>query len=64
MLENLLTFFLGSKHERDLKELVPIVQRTNSLEPEVMAFTEADFARKTETCQRLGCVSVMSSTFG
>ena len=30
MLETILTFFLGSKHERDLKELVPIVQKINA----------------------------------
>jgi preprotein translocase subunit SecA len=52
MLQTLLTFFLGSQHERDLKELVPIVQKINSLEPEVMAFAEADFARKTEEFRR------------
>src|SRR5271157_6075415 len=52
LLENILTFFLGSKHERDLKELVPIVQKINSLEPEVMEYEEADFARKTEEFRR------------
>ncbi|MGO9310193.1 MAG: preprotein translocase subunit SecA [Spirochaetia bacterium] len=52
MLQNLLTFFLGSKHERDLKELVPIVQKINSLEPEVMTFTDADFSRRTGEFRR------------
>ena len=40
MLEKILTFFLGSKHERDLKELVPFVQKINSHEAEVMTYTE------------------------
>jgi preprotein translocase subunit SecA len=48
MLDKILTFFLGSKHERDLKELVPLVQRINVLEPEVMQFTNPDFQRKTD----------------
>ncbi|MGA2975124.1 MAG: preprotein translocase subunit SecA [Spirochaetia bacterium] len=47
MLQNMLTFLLGSKHERDLKELVPLVQKINALEPEVMAYADADFRQKT-----------------
>ena len=52
MLENILTFFLGSKHERDLKELVPIVQKINAWEPEVMTYAETDFSRRTEEFRR------------
>ncbi len=52
MLQNILTFFLGSKHEHDLKELVPIVQKINALEPEVMTYSEADFGRKTDEFRR------------
>ncbi len=48
MLENILTFFLGSKHERDLKELVPVVQKINALEPEVMGWTDEQFRAATE----------------
>jgi preprotein translocase subunit SecA len=47
MLQNILTFFLGSKHERDLKELVPVVQKINELEPEVMEYPDSRFAEKT-----------------
>ena len=54
MLQNILTLLLGSKHERDLKELMPIVQRINALEPTVMGYTDAQFAGKTaEFRQRL-----------
>jgi preprotein translocase subunit SecA len=52
MLDSIITFFLGSKHERDLKELVPLVQKINSLEPEVMAYADADFAKKTDEFRR------------
>ena len=52
MLDNIITFFLGSKHERDLKELVPFVQKINSHETEVMTCTEADFSRKTDEYRR------------
>ena len=55
MLQNILTFLLGSKHERDLKELVPIVQKINELEPMVMEFPDSLFAEKTaEFRDRLG----------
>ena len=55
MLQKFLTFLLGSKHERDLKELVPLVQMINTLEPEVMGYGEPDFALKTaEFRRRLG----------
>ena len=47
MLQNILTFFLGSKHEHDLKELVPIVQKINELEPTVMEYPDTRFAEKT-----------------
>jgi preprotein translocase subunit SecA len=52
MLQNFLTFLLGSKHERDLKELIPIAQRINALEPQAMALAEADFPAKTAEFKR------------
>jgi preprotein translocase subunit SecA len=53
MLDTILTFFLGSKRERDLKELVPLAQKINALEPEVMRYSAADFGRKTEEFRSL-----------
>jgi len=54
MLEKFLTFLLGSKHERDLKELVPLMQKISALEPEVMKYPDEDFAARTgEFKQRL-----------
>ena len=48
MLEKFLTFLLGSQHERDLKELVPLMQKISALEPEVMKYPDEGFAAKTE----------------
>jgi preprotein translocase subunit SecA len=52
MLDTIITFFLGSQHERDLKELAPIVQKINTLEPVVMAYADGDFAKKTDEFRR------------
>jgi preprotein translocase subunit SecA len=51
-LQKILTFFLGSQHERDLKELVPLLQRINALEPDMMGLAEEDFALKTADFRR------------
>ncbi len=53
MLDQIFTFFLGSQHERDLKELVPIVQKISALEPEVMGYPDEVFARKTTEFRKL-----------
>jgi preprotein translocase subunit SecA len=52
LLQNILTFFLGSKHERDLKELVPLVQKINAREPEVMTYADSEFPLKTQELRR------------
>ena len=51
-LQKILTFFLGSQHERDLKELVPLLQRINALEPGMMSLPEEGFALKTADFRR------------
>ncbi len=48
MLQKILTFLLGSQHERDLKDLVPLMQKISALELEVMRYPDEDFAAKTE----------------
>ncbi|HET6485864.1 MAG TPA: preprotein translocase subunit SecA, partial [Spirochaetia bacterium] len=54
MLQGVLTFFLGSKHEHDLKSLAPFVQRIDALELEVMGYPDEKFPAKTvEFRQRL-----------
>ncbi|MGD0724002.1 MAG: preprotein translocase subunit SecA [Spirochaetia bacterium] len=48
MLQKILTFLLGSQHDRDLKDLVPLMQKISALELEVMRYPDEDFAAKTE----------------
>ena len=45
--ENIIAFFVGSKHERDIKKLQPLVAAINALEPEMQKLAEEDFLAKT-----------------
>ncbi len=45
--QSILTLFLGSKHERDLRELMPFVQKINEFEPAVKEYPDSRFAEKT-----------------
>ena len=47
MITNFLTKIFGSKNERDLKRLQPVVDKINGLEPEMTALEDADFPQKT-----------------
>jgi len=47
MIDKVLAIVLGSKHHRDLKELLPLVKQINELEPETMALADEDFPQKT-----------------
>jgi preprotein translocase subunit SecA len=47
MAESLLTALFGTKSDRDLRELVPLVQRINALEPEMLEIDDAEFPRRT-----------------
>ncbi|HAK44992.1 MAG TPA: preprotein translocase subunit SecA [Spirochaeta sp.] len=49
MLKKIITSVVGSKHERDLKELLPILHKINAKETWAMAFRDEDFAVQTET---------------
>ncbi|MDP6179682.1 MAG: hypothetical protein QGG48_07310, partial [Desulfatiglandales bacterium] len=40
MLLNFLTRIIGSKNERELKRLHPVIERVNSLEPEIQALSD------------------------
>ncbi len=44
MFNAILTKIVGSKNERDLKKLEPLVQRINELEPEMQRLSEVDLA--------------------
>ena len=47
MSKNILNLILGSKHERDLKELLPILHRINEKENWAMALEDKEFPEKT-----------------
>lgn len=48
MFNKILELIFGTKNERELKKLVPIVQQINALEPEVQKLTNEQLAAKTE----------------
>jgi preprotein translocase subunit SecA len=45
--ENVIAVFVGSKHERDIKKLDPLVAAINALEPEMQKLADEDFRAKT-----------------
>lgn len=47
MIQKIISFFIGSKHERDMKKLAPIVAFINSLEPEMKAKSDEELAKLT-----------------
>ncbi|CAB5081315.1 Protein translocase subunit SecA [Olavius algarvensis associated proteobacterium Delta 3] len=47
MVLNFLTKVFGSKNERELKQLQPIVEKTNSLEADIQAFSDEQLKRQT-----------------
>lgn len=47
MIDKLLGFFLGSKHERDMKRIAPIVARINSLEPNLKELSDEMLGKQT-----------------
>jgi preprotein translocase subunit SecA len=47
MVNYVLKKILGTKNERELKKLVPLVARVNELEPRMKALSDADFPRLT-----------------
>ncbi|HEY8130745.1 MAG TPA: preprotein translocase subunit SecA [Thermoanaerobaculia bacterium] len=54
MINKVLTFIFGSKHERDVKRMIPMVMQINSLEPEVSKMSDEELRGKTvEFRQRL-----------
>jgi len=54
MIDKVLTAIFGSKHERDVKRMLPIVAQINALEPEISALSDDGLRAKTaEFRQRL-----------
>jgi len=52
MISRLLTKVFGSKNERELKKLAPLVDRINSLEDELKGLDDADFPGRTTAFRR------------
>ncbi len=48
MLQSILTFFLGSQHERNLKQLLPILHKINEKETWAMLLRPEEFREQTE----------------
>jgi preprotein translocase subunit SecA len=51
--------FIGTKHERDIKRIMPLVEQINALEPEMQRLADADLparmaARKAQVSEALG----------
>ena len=49
---DILSLFLGSKKERDLRGLIPLTRRCNALEPQMVALKTEAFPAKTEEFKR------------
>jgi preprotein translocase subunit SecA len=47
MINKALTLIFGSKHERDVKRMLPVVQQINALEPETSRLTDDQLRAKT-----------------
>ncbi|HWC50267.1 MAG TPA: preprotein translocase subunit SecA [Nitrospira sp.] len=52
MLTQILNFIFGSKNDREIKALMPIVQRINALEPELTSLSDQALADKTEAFKK------------
>ena len=52
MLTQLLNFIFGSKNDREIKALMPLVQRINALEPELTPLSDHALADKTQAFKK------------
>ena len=48
MFGSILTRFIGTRHDRELKRLQPLMNRINALEPEISRLNDQDLAKKTQ----------------
>ncbi|HTS11559.1 MAG TPA: preprotein translocase subunit SecA, partial [Candidatus Limnocylindrales bacterium] len=46
-IDKIISFFIGTKHERDIKRIQPLVEQINALEPEMQKLTDAEFPERT-----------------
>src|SRR5690606_36137700 len=47
MFDSIVKKFIGTKNQRELNKLKPLVARVNELEPQMKALKDEDFARQT-----------------
>ncbi len=47
LVDKVIASFIGTKHERDIKRIMPLVHAINALEPEMQKLTDAELAAKT-----------------
>ena len=47
ILDQVVAKFIGTKHERDIKRIAPLVQAINALEPAMQQLTESQMKEKT-----------------
>src|SRR5574344_1829645 len=52
MLDSILTFFFGSKRDRDVKQLLPIVEKINEKESWAKSLSAEDFPKQTEAFKK------------
>ena len=45
-LDKVIAWFIGTRHERDIKKLQPLIAAINALEPEMQSLNEADFKKR------------------
>ncbi|MDH5654986.1 MAG: preprotein translocase subunit SecA [Spirochaetia bacterium] len=48
MLEKTLKMFFGTKHERDIRRILPLVETANSMEPEIQKLSDEELGAKTD----------------
>src|SRR3954468_23909315 len=48
MIDKVLTSIFGSKHERDVKKMLPVVAQINALEPEISKLSDDGLRGKTQ----------------
>jgi preprotein translocase subunit SecA len=47
IIDKVIARFIGTKHERDIKRITPLVEQINALEPEMQKLSDAQLAAKT-----------------
>jgi preprotein translocase subunit SecA len=47
LVDGVISFFIGTKHERDIKRIQPTIAAINALEPEMKQLADADFGART-----------------